>query len=157
MSPLTLNNEKSLLTPTKVTHVVCGGHLFSPRAPLSWGAGSGFSIIFQGSTTSISQPWHPTATVTEWQDATFECHVLYITKPLSSWGCHQASTSTGELVLQFGVCLHGESAHHRYFSFCTYVYVCALSVSSMSFVQFLKFSSKILHFLDLDFSYWFEI
>lgn len=106
----------------------------SPHAPLSWGVGSGFSIIFQGSTTSISQTWHPAATVTEWQDATFECHVLYITKPLSSWGCHQASTSTGALALPFGVCLHGEGAHHRYFSFCTYVYVCALSVSSMGFV-----------------------
>ncbi len=79
---------------TTISPVMCRAPVFFCGL-LSWGPGSGFSMIFQSSTTAISQPWHPTVAVTDWQDTTFDCHVLYSTEPFSSWGCHQGSTSTG--------------------------------------------------------------
>lgn len=111
------------LIVTHQTNVsLCAGHLFffSLHALLSWGSGSGFCIIFQSS-TSISQPWYPTVTVTDWQDATFDCHVLYSTEPFSSRGCHQGSTSTGIAVLSVGVCLYmcATHKHSRFFFFFT--------------------------------------
>lgn len=94
-----------IVTPqTNVSRIMCRAPVFFCGL-LSWGPGSGFSMIFQSSTTAISQPWHPTVTLTEWQDATFDCHVLYSTEPFSSWGCHQGSTSTGIAVFSGWVCV----------------------------------------------------
>lgn len=123
-SPLTLHDEEEpdWLSPTKPTCRRVQGTCFfsSLHALLSWGSGSGFCIIFQSS-TSIPQPWYPTVTVTDWQDATFDCHVLYSTEPFSSRGCHQGSTSTGIAVLSVGVCLYmcATHKHSRFFFFST--------------------------------------
>lgn len=123
-SPLTLHDEEEpdWLSPTKPTCRCVQGTCFFPlHALLSWGSGSGFCIIFQSS-TSISQPWYPTVTVTDWQDATFDCHVLYSTEPFSSLGCHQGSTSTGIAVLSVGACLYTCATHKHscFFSTCTW-------------------------------------
>lgn len=79
---------------------------------LSWGSGSGFRRIFQGSTTAISQAWHPSITLTEWQDAPVDCHVLHSAEPLSSRGCHQGSTSSGIATLLL-VCVYVWGAHEH--------------------------------------------
>lgn len=74
-----------------------GAYVFSMHM-LSWVCGSGFRIIFQSSTTSMSQPWHSIATVSDWQGSTFDCHVRYSTEFLIA-GCHLGSPSTGIVVL----------------------------------------------------------
>ena len=123
MSPLTLHDDedRGWLSPPP-TNIMCRAPVFFFCGLLSWGPGSGFSMIFQSSTTAISQPWHPAVTVTEWQDATFDCHVLYSTEPFSSWGCHQASTSTGIAALLVCVCVYVWAAHKH--SLCFFIHVC---------------------------------
>lgn len=94
------------LSPTNPLSVAPDlGHLFFSVGCSPGGPAQVSACLLQSSPTAISQPWHPSVTVTDWQDTTYDCHVLYSTEPLSSWGCHQGSTSTGTAVCSVRVCV----------------------------------------------------
>lgn len=90
--------------------------------------------LFQSSPTAISQPWHPTVTLNEWQDATFDCHVLYSAQPFSSWGCHQGSISTGIEVCLVCMCMDA------FIVFLYLFYMCRLNKQHEFY--FLQFSGQ---------------